>query len=253
MAGAWDSMTKRMIGANPEHFTKWLASEATFVAVLDIELKSKHLYADSLLQITQEDKPGLLHIEVQMRRDPEMQVRLLEYNILASRQYDHLPVYSYVICLREEADVADPPFIRRFPDEDGVEVHRFYYRVIRLWLVPAEILLQIEWMGLLPLVTLTQGGKQPEVVKGMIDRLAEAHEWDLLAISQLLGGLAFKQGPEREWFKRRFSMYQDILRESWVYQEIGQEFHEEGRIQEQHEMLKSFLQLRFPETLALAN
>ena len=39
----------------------------------------------------------------------QMLIRLLEYNVLASRQYDHLPVYSYVICLREEADVADPP------------------------------------------------------------------------------------------------------------------------------------------------
>jgi flagellar biosynthesis/type III secretory pathway protein FliH len=61
MAGAWYSMTKRMIGANPEHFTKWLASDATFVAVLDLELKSKHIYADALLEITQEEKPGLLH------------------------------------------------------------------------------------------------------------------------------------------------------------------------------------------------
>jgi|GEM_PF-2759739 len=114
MAGAWDSMAKRLIGANPEHFIKWLASEATFVAVLDLELKSKHLYADALLQITQDDKPGLLHIEVQAYRDPEMQVRLLEYNVLASRQYSHIPVYSYVICLLEVADVVDPPFTRRF-------------------------------------------------------------------------------------------------------------------------------------------
>ena len=192
MAGAWDSMTKRMIGANPEHFTKWLASEATFVAVLDIELKSKHLYADSLLQITQEDKPGLLHIEVQTRRDPEMQDRLLEYNVLASRQYDHLPVYSYVICLLEDADVVDPPFTRRFLN--GEEVHRFNYRVIRLWNIPAEGLLHLGWTGLLPLVSLTNGGKQPEMVKEMINRLAEANEWDLLTIARLIRWLSFQKG-----------------------------------------------------------
>ena len=52
--------------------------------------------------------------EVQAYRDPEMQVRLLEYNVLASRQYSHIPVYSYVICLLEVADVVDPPFTRRF-------------------------------------------------------------------------------------------------------------------------------------------
>ena len=66
------------------------------------------------------------------------------------------------------------------------------------------------------------------MVKEMIDRLAEANEWDLLAISRLIGGLTFKKGPEREWFRKRFDMFQDILKESWVYQEIGQEFLEQG-------------------------
>jgi predicted transposase YdaD len=65
-------------------------------------------------------------------------------------------------------------------------------------------------------------------------------------------------------------MFQDILRESWVYQEIGQKFLEEGReegleqgleqglergreeerrwrLQGQHEMLASFVQAHFPE------
>src|SRR6266568_7019824 len=250
MAGPWDSVAKRMIGANPEHFVKWVASEATFVAALDIELKSQHIYADALLKVVKEEKPGLLHVEIQTYYDPEIQVRLLEYNLLASRQYDHLPVYSYVICLREEADVPGPPFIRKFLDEE--EVHRFYYRVIRLWLIPAKMILQPGQMGLLPLVILTEGGKLPEVVNEMVDRLAAAGEWDLLAMSHIIGGLVFKKGPEQEWFRKRFGMFQDILRESWVYQEIGQEFHKEGRLQEQREMLRDFLQLRFPETLALA-
>ena len=55
------------------------------------------------------------------------------------------------------------------------------------------------------------------------------------------------RGPELEWFKRRFSMFQDILRESSVYQEIV-----EKRIQGQREMVLGFVQMRFPELLALA-
>ena len=43
-------------------------------------------------------------------------------------------------------------------------------------------------------------------------------------------------------------MFQDILRESSVYQEIV----EEGRLQEQREMLLKLIQLRFPELEALA-
>src|SRR5436305_1985165 len=111
----------------------------------------------------------------------------------------------------------------------------------------------------------------------MVDRLAAAGEWDLLAMSRIIGGLAFKKESEQEWFRKRFTMFQDILQESWVYHEIGQQFHEkgleqglekglekglakglekgreEGRLHEQREMLRDFLHLRFPETLALAN
>jgi predicted transposase YdaD len=57
-------------------------------------------------------------------------------------------------------------------------------------------------------------------------------------------------------------MYQDILKESWVYQEIGQEFLEQGiekgreeerqrEVQRQSQMLMSFVQTHFPEITAL--
>jgi hypothetical protein len=193
-----------------------------------------------------------------------MAVRLLEYNILASRQYNRIPVYSYVIYLREDGEVPEPPYIRRFPDEEGEEVHRFYYRVIKMADIPAEAILEQDWVGLFPLLPLTKGGKEPEVVKTMVDRLGEAREFDLLAIAHLLGGLVFKKGPEREAFRRRFSMFQDILEESWVYQEIveqgiekgrkeGKEIgREEGTVQERRQALMDFLQTRFPEVLVVA-
>jgi hypothetical protein len=127
--------------------------------------------------------------------------------------------------------------------------------VIKLWEVPAEFLLQAQWLGVLPLVTLTGGGKRPEVVKEMIDQLASVGEYDLLAIARVVGGLVFKTGPELEWFRRRFSMFQDILRESWVYQEIAEQSREEERQQElqrQRQAIIGFVQRLFPEITALA-
>ena len=116
------------------------------------------------------------------------------------------------------------------------------------------------WLGLLPLVILTKGGKQPKVVNEMIEKLALAQEYDLMAIARLLGGLVFKEGSdESDWFKRRFYMFQDILRESWVYQEIGQEYFEQGREEERQEELQrqrqtvlSFVQRHFSEVVSLA-
>jgi predicted transposase YdaD len=246
MAGLWDSMMKRLVRRYAKHFARWLVAEAVFVRALDIELQNQQLFADALLEVRLHGTAALVHIEFQTYDDPDMATRLLEYNVLASRQYEHLPVYSYVIYLRKAGEVAASPLVRRFPP--GVDVHHFFFGVIKLWEVPAELFLGAGWTGVLPLVTLTQGGKRPEVVKGMIDQLASAEEYDLLAIAEVLGGLVFKTGPELTWFRKRFSMFQDILRESSVYQEIV----EEGRIQGQREMLLKLIQLRFPELEALA-
>ncbi len=111
----------------------------------------------------------------------------------------------------------------------------------------------------------------------MIEQLTEAQEYDLLALARLMGGLVFKEGSdESDWFKGRFHMFQDILRESWVYKEIGQEYFEQGieqgiekgieqgiekgieqgieqgKLQGQREMLLSFVQKDFPEVAVLA-
>jgi len=157
---------KRLVRGYAKHFTRWLTGEAVYVRALDIELKNQHLFADALLEVLLHGQPGLLHIEFQAYDDPDMEMRLLEYNVLASRQYGHLPVYSYVIYLRKAGKIAESPLVRTFPN--GEEVHRFFYRVVKLWEIPAEALLQTGWMGVLPLVTLTAGGKQPEVVREMI-------------------------------------------------------------------------------------
>ena len=113
------------------------------------------------------------------------------------------------------------------------------------------------WLGLLPLVILTRGGQRAEVVNEMIEQLTAAQEYDLLALARLMGGLVFKEGSnESDWFKGRFHMFQDILRESWVYKEIGQEYFEQGieqgKLQGQREMLLSFVQKDFPEVTVLA-
>jgi predicted transposase YdaD len=243
---------KWLVEANAKHFVNWLMAQATFVRLREVELKPEHRFADALLEILFEDQPGLIEIEFQTYSEENIEERLLEYNFLASRQYG-LPIYSYLIYLRKHGAVVKSPYIRRFPD--GEEIHRFYFKVIELWKIPAEVILSMGWLGLFPLLTLTKGGKRPEIVQTMIDRLATAGEWNLLAASRVVGGLVFKQEREREWFKRRFLMFQDVLRESWVYQEIGQEFLEEElqrRRQGIHDAIMTLVQTHFPELVALA-
>ena len=256
---------KHLVRRYARHFVKWLAADAVFVRALDVELQNQHRFADALLEIVLNGKSGILHIEFQSHEDADMGTRLQEYNVLASHQ-SKLPVKSYVIYLRETKNVAESPLVRRFLDEE--EVHRFFFRTIKMWEIPAELIFQVGRSGLLPIITLTDGGKRPEVVQSMIDRLVSEQKYDLLAIAEILGGLVFKEETEEEFFRRRFKMFQDILRESWVYQEIGREFFaegkaegiekgmqeglEKGRLEAQRDILLNIVQMHFSELLALA-
>lgn len=263
MAGKWDSFSKLLIGARPWQYARWLVRDAEFVAALDIELKAQHLFADALLKVLLDEQFALVHLELQSYDDPDMGKRMLEYSVLAEHQYE-LPVWSFVICLRKQQAVRSP-YIRRFIN--GQIVHLFHFQVIKLWQVSAQSILDLEWDGLLPLLPLTKGGKEPEIVQVMIDQLVKSGDRNLLALSELFGGLAFTGEAEKAWFKRRFTMFQDIMKDSWVYQEIVEESEEKGRekgreegrneerarsLQVQRQVIAEIVSHRFPELSALA-
>ncbi len=265
MPGPFDNATKRLLREKPQHFVSWLVPEGIFKRNLSVELKSRNIYADGLFSITVNELPALLHTEFQTGKDGLMAERLLEYSVLASSENNWLPVYTYVIYLRKDGDVPKSPLIRRLPS--GEEVHRFYYQVIEVAKISAKQLLQRGLLGLLPLLPLTDGGTQPEVMQEAVSTLVDAREIELLALAYAFGGLVPGNEAYDEWFKRSFAMLEDILEESWTYQEIvkkglqkgmekglqkGREEERQQRVQEQHETLLSFVQIRFPELVTLA-
>ncbi len=227
MAGPWDHFFKQLVEACPTEYATWVEKDAAFVRERNSELKIKHRYTDALLEVELNGQRALLHLEFQKAKDSDMQDRMLEYNVMASVQYE-LPVYSYVIYLHGEkrGSVATSPHIRHFVN--GKETLRFHFGVIKLWEISAEEILAQGLHGLLPILTLMKGGKEPHIVQEMINRLAQTRNGDLLAFSHVVGGLAFTQPQEREWFYRGFFVHQEIVRESWVYQMIGEEFRAEA-------------------------
>lgn len=269
MPGPFDNATKRLLREKPQHFVSWLIPEGIFKRNLSVELKSRNIYADGLFAITVNELPALLHTEFQTGKDGLMGERLLEYSVLASSENNWLPVYTYVIYLRRDGDVPKSPLIRKLPS--GEEVHRFYYQVIEVAKISAKQLLQRGLLGLLPLLPLTDGGTQPEVMEEAVSTLVEAREIELLALAYTFGGLVSGNRAYDEWFERSFAMLEDIMEESWTYQEIvkkgmqkgldlglqqglkkGREEERQQRILEQHQTLLSFVQVRFPELVSLA-
>jgi len=79
------------------------------------------------------------------------------------------------------------------------------------------------------LLPLTRGGKNLETVNDMITELVARNRPDLLELlGHLCAGLVFDNETGRRWLKERFRKVQEIIEESWVYQETLQKGREEG-------------------------
>ena len=137
---------KKLVGGNPQDLISWVIPGAQFGKQLPLELSVENIYADGLLQATLDGKEFLAHLEFQSSYDGRIGERLLEYNVLASRQYNYLPVFSCVIYLKNHTSVPHSPFRKGLPN--GEEVVRFHYRSIELGKLVAGELLQTGLVGL---------------------------------------------------------------------------------------------------------
>lgn len=259
MAKPWDDIMKRLFFANPQHFISWLVPGAIVLGERNVVLKSRTLEVDTLYTIRMNGVAMILHVEFQRRSDVEMGKRLWEYNAMATIT-SGLPVQTIVMYLKKDRKVDEAPYRLELPN--GGVSHVFYYRRIMLWELEKEVFQQPGLEGLLPLLPLTKDGMRREVVDEVIERLIASNKTDLLPLSYLLASLVFEKPGEREWLDRRFAMFQDILRESYVYQTILREGLEEGleqgrvqgleqgRVQTLRQTLMTYVETRFP-TLAL--
>jgi predicted transposase YdaD len=260
MPKPYDDAMKKLVGGNPQNLVSWILPGAMYGKQLPFELNVENIYADGLLLATLHGKEFLAHFEFQSSYDGRIGERLLEYNVLASRQYNYLPVYSCVIYLKNHSRVPHSPLMRGLPN--GEEVVRFHYRSIELGKLAAGELLQTGLVGLLPLLPLTKDGARREVVEEMISGLISAEKTESLWIGYALASRVLKD--DLNWLKRRFAMLEDILRDTPVYQEVlakGEEKglekglkkgREEGKLEAQRQTLLDVVQERFPAIARLA-
>jgi predicted transposase YdaD len=95
MPKPYDDAMKKLVGGSPQDFlTLVLSSEARFLRELPGELRVENIHADGLIEAAQNGERFLAHLEFQSSYDLRIGERMLEYNVLASRQYNYLPVYS---------------------------------------------------------------------------------------------------------------------------------------------------------------
>jgi hypothetical protein len=188
-----------------------------------------------------QEEPIVLHVEFQLKYDKEMGERLWQYNAL-TRIHTKLPVYSVVIYLLEHKQQVESPYVIRLPG--GRPTQQLDFDTIKLWELEPEIFEQQELVGLLPLLPLTKDGKNRETVERMIDGLEKAGRQDLFMVGYAISDLVLTTVGDNEWLKARFFMSHDILKDTWVFQQVIKEGLEQGLIQ--------FVEIRFPTLLTLA-
>jgi predicted transposase/invertase (TIGR01784 family) len=232
MADQWDDSIKRLVREHPQDFVTWLMEGANFREMVSGELKNRTRRTDILMDVVEagteeSDDPvdGLIHVEIQSVEDADIEDRMWEYNMMATRTY-HKDVASFLILLLPVSTIPVSPKVSRFFRK--YENWRFHYVVIPLWKVSAKDLLQTGLIGLLPLIPLTEGGTKEDTLATTAADLYVAKEYELLTLVKMIAGLKMKHHLDQEMLERLFAMYHDIIQESWVYQQIVKEGMQKG-------------------------
>jgi hypothetical protein len=193
--------------------------------------------------------PWLAHLELQVSRDPALQVRLLQYHALLLHRHA-VPVATTVVLLRPQAHSPEITgrFVQRGPT--GAVSVTFRYGVVRLWERPVDEIMRCG-IGVLPLAPLSD--VEPSRLPAIIDQLDERFRREapspsatdeLWAATLLLMGMRYHPDKARYLLRgvtrlRESSTYQMILAEGREAGEVS------GRVQEARQILLRLGTMRF--------
>lgn len=224
-----DDFCKQLVARQPACVGRWVLdsiAEAEAPAgggawqLLDRELSSAPLHADSVVLLPESSTGAILHLEFQTRPDAAIAERMLEYWIRLHRRF-HQPIRQAVIHLK--------PTGSRLARIESLAIdhtrHRFHS--LRLWEQDPTPLLADP--ALLPLAVLARPTSlSPELLltqaRERLQAIADPDQRRLTGSGcQLLAGLAFPP----DVIQRLLAM--SILEDSSVYQLIKRKGLEEGR------------------------
>jgi len=220
-----DIGSRRLISLAPTAWVRWLLGDDTLDAVdlLSADFQWVSRESDALIRVRSPAHGDFVVVnEIQLRHDPNMPARMRAYAGLAHERYG-VPVYPVLVnILPPPAGVEVPT---RFESEFLGLVARQDYRVINLWEVEAQRVLEEELLPLLPFVPVLHGGQDIPVLRLAVTRLRAEP-----ALSELEPLLAFFASfvLETEFIQQIMRWDMLVLRESPWYQEILEEGREQG-------------------------
>jgi len=232
---SYDNTCKYLAETYPQDFARWLlAGEVSEVEILKTELNLEPIRADAVIFLKVGNK--ILHLEFQTtpKSKTPLDFRMLDYYTRLKRQYG-CEIEQVVIFL--QATTSEMVFNSQYVDTNTI--HK--YRVIRMWEEEAALLLANP--ALLPLATLAKSDSPENLltqVAAAVNTIESKKARDNISVcTQLLAGLRFNRNLLNQLFQ------EDIMEESWVYQDILQKGEQKGKRREALELILRQLKRRF--------
>ncbi|MDE0085915.1 MAG: hypothetical protein OXU23_09410, partial [Candidatus Poribacteria bacterium] len=229
--GQYDTVSKNVIQQNPEDWIRFGlgVSDVQVIQILDTEQPTvKSNRADSFIQAIVNDKNVVIHFEIQTRDSTQipMPYRIAGY---AGRGIENfgMPVYSHVIYLHPDAGRNDPgQYVQEMPGYNIL----IQYKVIRLYELEGQTILDVKLKGLIPFAPLM---KPPEDVNSeewfrqcvLVAKSVtqdESNQADYLTNLGILGGIIL------DYETIRGIILEETMQESSVIQHFTQQGIEQG-------------------------
>jgi predicted transposase YdaD len=233
MSKRYDATPKALVELRPGDWPPFLGVQATQVEVVDADVSTVTRAADKVLRVRTRAGTRIQHFDFQAGPDASVPGRTHTYNAVLEERHQ-LPVDSVVFLLRRQAHlkVINGLYEKHLPGERE-PYRRFRYRVVRVWELPVEEVLQAG-LAVLPLAPISKvrQNELPAVIERMQQRLDREADpgivGELWTATTVLLGLRYQAG-----FIQRLLQGVRNMKESTTYQAIL----EEGRTEEARRML----------------
>jgi len=130
MPKPFDNITRHLLSFDTPSWARFIGIETTQAELCNADLSTVTSQADAVVLLGAEKRKAA-HVEIQASYDSKIGERLNLYNALAWRALD-VPVASYVVLLRPEADGPAMTGVLRQVGDEGVLIREFHYRAIRV-------------------------------------------------------------------------------------------------------------------------
>jgi len=135
-----------------------------------VELQALQRRVDCVLELEKDGELYYRHLEFQAEPDAEMAARCFRYNSQLVLHY-RAPVVTTVLYLFPPKPRDEPVFRVVF---GGREINRWRFEQICLWELDAAPILAGGVPGLVALVPLLRGGRDPDLLKAAVERIERA-------------------------------------------------------------------------------